>query len=331
MTRQIVCLVLWVVATSVWVAWPAGASTELLAFSKGRRIELGRVKAGKSHVEFDVRNTADAVVTVSKVSGSCTCMELEFKGGHLMPGVTQTCGVTINIKPGASQTSAVVFDITEPKVAREVVLIAYQGVQEDGLAVRLGPIAAVMPPESEAVAELSADWSSSQVIRAEETIQLSTAASEGVTLIEQRELQRSSNHLSMLFRLKLDAAGRDVVSATVNMAAGAPRRAKLSRLLTVRVHPSLSVHPDHIMLDVTASAGSSGSPAAECRISLANGWRIADISTPTWLQAHHVDGRLKIWLLNAPPFKRGVAAIRLIASDETGLTVGREVTCVVDS
>jgi hypothetical protein len=118
-----------------YVLLPVAHGGAVLGFSDGQRMQLGGVIAGKATVSFDVRNESQHVVRFTKVSGSCTCMDVEFGLGGLRPGEARTCNVNIVVQPKASQSAAIQFDMSAPLDRSDVVVITYHGVQEDTLTI----------------------------------------------------------------------------------------------------------------------------------------------------------------------------------------------------
>lgn len=331
MKRQLAMLLVWLVGTVVWVLQPqVHAGEDLLRFSCGQRIDLGDVPAGKETVKFTVTNVSSGIVAVDRVSGSCTCMDIQFGGGALVPGEQRECTVAIKVQSGARQSSAVFFEVAKPRAERIPVMVLYRGVQIDRFDVAVAPEGFSMNPEDVRQVTVDCDWATRDPIEAQEAIELRMLDGDGVTVGAAQEVERLPARLKTRFVLTLDARRRDRVWAKLSFRAGTTVRATALRALNVPVVASLRIEPTTLLLGAAGSLPASDTSLADCRLECAEGWRVVAVETPEWLRAECGEGRLSLFATARPQFSRGVAQVVVRAEDAHGTKSSRCIQCVVD-
>ena len=327
---QLLAIGLLGISAGVWVATPSEVQAEScgLVFPKGTQFDVGELPAGSHEVSFEVRNDGEHIVGIKEISGSCTCMSIDFPGSQIQPGETKVCTVELNVQPNASLTGAIFIQTEVPVAERYSLFITYRGVQDDLLELTRSLDVSRLGPDEQVELELDCLWKSSAEIAGDAFVSWSLHEPVGIELVEHHEMPEGESGLRSVGRFRVDARGLSAVEARLEVAVGMPVRAKVERTIRIPVLPSVVVEPDVIM--VTDRAELERGVLARVRVDRSEGWRIDEVESPEWLAAELQMDELRLEPIVVPAESRGVHRVRLSSSHPDGARAERTVRIVLD-
>jgi len=327
---QIIALTLWFIGALLWIVLPRTETVDGcgLAFPGGMQIDAGELPAGTHAVSFEVRNDGDQVVRVEDITGSCTCMSIDFPGNQLMPGETKVCTVELNVQPDAALTGAVFLQTAAPVAERYALFIAYRGVQDDRLEVTSPLRLERLDPEQTVEFELECTWESSAEIPPDALVDWSLKEPKGIMLVEQRETREGPSTLKTVALFRAYAHRLSFVETHLEVSVGMPVRARLTRQIRIPVMESFRLDPDVVV--ITKREELERDLLARVQVERATGWQVDAVDAPAWLEAEFEGQQLSLRPIADPEKKRGIYEVKLTSSNTDGMKSERAVRIVLD-
>lgn len=302
-----------------------------LHFSRGRVIDLGSVKAGSHQVQFSIRNDTAGPVHFSRVSGSCTCMDLEFTLGALQPGEARVCSMNLAVSPNQRQESLAIFDTDYGGSTRFAVAVSYVGVPDGSLRLVDDSLPATLGPSDVVEVDLSYLWSPTTPPDLDSPVALvRTFLGDplGVSLVGTSLVELQSGQYEYVATLRLRASELAGVAASIRTEAGFPTTSTHALELSVPVSPSLTIEPNIVLIHERDTGAAI--PLRPLRVVLAAGWSVTGIAGLEWITTQLQEDQLFVTVLPEVPSPPLVERLRVSSVSVAGQQATRSVSIVLD-